>query len=55
VVLDGDLVPGDEAEAWLVLAVPRFWKDVVEIGDALEGGEGSRVVARAVVLDGTLG
>ncbi len=51
VVLDGDLVPGDEVEAWLVLAVPRFWKDAVEIGDALEGGEGWRVVARAVVLD----
>jgi hypothetical protein len=49
--LDRALAPGEESPAWLRLAVPRFWEDAVTVGDLLEGREGSRVVARATVLE----
>lgn len=47
---DKRLDPGATTEATLTLSVPSCWRGLVEVGDALEGGEGSRVVATAVVL-----
>lgn len=49
--LDGALGPGEESDGWLRLGVPRFWEDAVAIGDVLEGGEGSRVIGKATVLE----
>ena len=42
--------PGETAEAWLVLGVPRFWEGTMP-GDLLEAGEGRRVIGRAVALE----
>ena len=51
--LDGAdrLEPGQEAMAWLVLGVPALWRGLVQPGDVLEAGEGSRVVGRAEVTE----
>lgn len=48
---EGRLEPGEATDAHLVLAVPRFWRGVVDVGDVLEGGEGNRVVATAAVVE----
>lgn len=47
---DERLNPGAATDATLTLSVPSSWRGVVEVGDSLEGGEGSRVVATATVL-----
>lgn len=49
--LEYALAPGEESSAWLRLAVPKFWEDAVAVGDVLDGAQGSRVVARATVLE----
>ncbi len=49
--LDDALGPGEEGGGWLRLGVPRFWEDVIMVGDVLEGGEGSRVIASAAVSE----
>lgn len=48
---DERLDPGASTDATLTLSVPLYWRGVVEVGDELEGGEGSRVVATATVLE----
>ena len=50
VELESTIGPGDDADAWLTVAVPQYWDGLVEVGDSLEGGEGSRIVATATVL-----
>lgn len=48
---DHRLEPGTTTDAELTLAEPKYWHGRIEVGDALEGGEGSQVVATAIVLE----